>query len=189
MRSCECCWPLQFVTTSQGGRNQTVQTFFHVSFVAKSYIGKKVWKWTERWVFYHYIIVDQSVTRHLVYWIILIRPIISPSVSQSASIIVWFAGSSAAYRASLPGHSVQHDTQEPQQTEVPSHGSQCAGDPGQEDGPRHDGWRARHAAHPSILRRARPQGPRGEAANLDDGEDGEVHDVRRPSGEVSEADN
>ena len=88
-----------------------------------------------------------------------------------------FAGSSAAYRASVPGHSVQHDTQEPQQTEVPGHGSQCAGDTGQEDRPRHDGRRPRHAAHPGILRGAGPQGPGGEAADLHDGQDGEVHDV------------
>ena len=45
---------------------------------------------------------------------------------------------------------------------------------GHDDGPRRHG----HAPHPRLLRRARPQGPGGEAADLADQQDGEGHRLR-----------
>ena len=92
--------------------------------------------------------------------------------------VVTPSGCRAAHRASLPGHSVQHHTQEPQQAEVPGHGKERPRHPGQEGRPRHDGRRAGHAPHPRLLRGAGPQGPGGEATHFHDGQDGEMYHVR-----------
>lgn len=83
-------------------------------------------------------------------------------------------GSSSAHRAAIPGHSVQHYPQEPQQAQVQGHGQVSPWHAGQERQLRHHGRRNGHAAHPRLLCWTGSQGSGGETSHLSHhGQDGQ----------------
>ena len=97
---------------------------------------------------------------------------------------LFIPGSRAANRAAQPGHAVLDHSQESEQEEEQVYGEVGARDLRQAghgrhgrtlNGPHGHGGRPRHAAHPGLICRSRPQGPRGEAADLADKQDGQGH--------------